>query len=210
MNSPARASGCRRSGEGRRAAEDSKGRKQGVQQGAHPDRAQQRPLKACAALRGGYHGKTGRLARSLDVITGLANLHRLTGSPDPANTPRMGKKPGPKTSRNIYLQSHGTSARKGRRTGAGRRHSCSKQAMPPPFRRVTSFRLGQSRALQARRPSAFGRLERPPSKAGDRLCISSNDLNHTAPAAPTNPPQDDSSCTATTHVNSYIAPATAP
>lgn len=159
-------------------------------------------------------GRVPRKNRAACQVTrhdpGLANLHRLTGSPDLVNTPRMGKKPGPKTSRNIYLQSHGTSARKGRRTGAGRRHSYSKQVMPPPFRRVTSFRLGQSRALQARRPSAFGRLERPPSKAGDRLCISSNDLNHTAPAAPTNPPQDDSSCTATTHVNSYIAPATAP
>ena len=59
-------------------------------------------LKAYAAVRGRHHGKSERLARSLNVITGLVNLHLLTGSPDPANTHRKGKKPGPKTSRNVY------------------------------------------------------------------------------------------------------------
>lgn len=59
-------------------------------------------LKAYAALRGRHHGKSGRLARSLNVITGFVSLHLLTGSPDPANTHRKGKKPCPKTSRNIY------------------------------------------------------------------------------------------------------------
>ena len=123
-NTPARTSGCRRSS--RRAAgwRRRKRPKTGRSQGAHPDRAQQRPAKAYAAsgrcpahgvdlraqqrpakayaaLRGRHHGKSGRLARSLNVITRLVNLHLLIGSPDQDNTHRKGKKPCSKTYCNI-------------------------------------------------------------------------------------------------------------
>lgn len=58
-------------------------------------------LKVFGAMKGRHHGKSERLGKTLNVITGLVNLHLLTDSPDPANSHRKGKRPGPKTSRNI-------------------------------------------------------------------------------------------------------------
>lgn len=104
--------------EGRRADEDAKGQNKAINRVRIPIEHSKGWLKAYAALRCRHHGKSGRLAGSLGAITGLAGLHPLAGSPDPADTHRKGKKPGPKTSRNICQWSTG---------------GCEQGAAGPPF-----------------------------------------------------------------------------